>query len=288
MLHRTLGETVQVSTVLGSGLGRTRADPGAIENALLNLAINARDAMPDGGNLTVATRNADLDANSLAGEMDIVPGSFVVLSVTDTGTGMTPEVRERALEPFFTTKEIGAGTGLGLSMIYGFAKQSGGYLRIYSEPGQGTTVSLYLPRIDEAERIIDEPILPEPQVGIAVERILVVEDDPRVREITVIRLKELGYTTLEADRGSAALEILKDNPSIDLLFTDLVMPGGMSGLDLADEARSLRPGLRVLFTTGYAQGAAICGPADSEASHLLRKPYSKQELAEKLREILET
>ncbi len=288
MLHRTLGETVQVSTILGSGLGQTRADPGAIENALLNLAINARDAMPDGGNLTVETRNADLDANSLAGEMDIVPGSYVVLTVTDTGIGMAPEVRDRALEPFFTTKEIGAGTGLGLSMIYGFAKQSGGYLRIYSEPGQGTTVSLYLPRIDEVERIIDKPILPESQVGIAVERILVVEDDPRVREITVIRLEELGYTTLEADRGSAALEILKDNPSIDLLFTDLVMPGGMTGLDLADEARGLRPGLRVLFTTGYAEGAAICGPADSEASHLLRKPYSKQELAEKLRQVLGT
>ena len=288
MLHRTLGETVQVSTVLGSGLGQIRADPGAIENALLNLAINARDAMPDGGNLTVETRNTDLDANSLAGEMDIFPGSYVVLSVTDTGTGMTAEVRAHAFEPFFTTKEIGAGTGLGLSMIYGFAKQSGGYMRIYSERGQGTTVSLYLPRIDEAERIIDEPILPEPQVGIGVEGILVVEDDPRVREITVIRLEELGYTTLEADRGSAALEILKDNPSIDLLFTDLVMPGGMSGLDLADEARSLRPGLRVLFTTGYAHGAAICGPADSEASHLLRKPYSKQELAEKLRQVLGT
>jgi len=286
MLHRTLGETVQVSTVLGSGLGQTRADPGAIENALLNLAINARDAMPDGGNLTVETRNADLDANSLAGEMDVVPGSYVVLSATDTGTGMTPEVRERALEPFFTTKEVGAGTGLGLSMIYGFAKQSGGYLRIYSEPGQGTTVGLYLPRLDAAERTSEEFAVPKPQFGAAGERILVVEDDPRVREITLIRLDELGYTTFEADKGSAAVEVLKGGPSIDLLFTDLVMPGGMSGLELAEKARSLRPGLRVLFTTGYAEGAAICGPADSEASHLLRKPYSKKELAEKLRQVL--
>ena len=287
LLRRSLGETIQISTILAHALWNTHADPGLAENALLNLAINARDAMPKGGTLTIETSNAELDADDVADYPGVMPGQYVSLAVTDTGTGMTPEIRERAFEPFFTTKGTRTGTGLGLSMVYGFAKQSGGHVRLYSETGYGTTVTLYLPRLDEPDHAGDRPEVQAETHLAQGETVLVVEDHEQVRRITVKRLGELGYRVLEVDCGQAALELIEQGPAIDLLFTDVVMPGSVTGADLARIVRSRWPRIRILFTSGYADPALISGNEFGRGSLLLRKPYSKADLARKLREVLE-
>ncbi len=296
LLQRTLGETIHINTTLDPELQKTRTDPGQLQNALLNLCLNARDAMPEGGEmtietagkLTIETANVEIDRNAAESHRDVMPGSYVRLSVTDTGIGMPPDVRDRVFEPFFTTKEAGAGTGLGLSMVYGFAKQSGGHVLIDSEPGLGTTVSLYLPRIDDDPCAVDADEEDEASPPARGETVLVVEDDARVRRVTVNRLRELGYQVLEAKDGPAALQRLQQSPGIDLLFTDLVMPGGMTGRQLAGEVRQRRPEIKILYTSGYAGptgGQAQADLPDEEDAPLLRKPYRREELARKLRDI---
>jgi CheY-like chemotaxis protein len=240
--------------------------------------------MPGGGTLIIEVSNAEIDSDYAEMHADLRPGRYALIAVTDTGGGMTPEVRERAFEPFFTTKPVGSGTGLGLSMVYGFVKQSGGDVQIYSELRKGTTVRMYLPRAEEAEaresRGADSSPGAYPGKG---ERILVVEDDRRVRGITVERLKQLGYRIVEAENGSEAVRLLGER-GVDLLFTDMVMPGGMGGAEVAREARRLVPGLKVLFTTGYAEPEVIRA---AEGGHWLRKPYTALQLARKLREMLD-
>jgi PAS domain S-box-containing protein len=282
ILRRLLGETIQITTTLSDTLWPTRADPSQVGDALLNLAINARDAMPHGGRLTIETANAHLEA----GEQDpeVRPGDYVVLSVTDTGTGMPPEVLERVLEPFFTTKGPGAGSGLGLSMIYGFARQSGGRLTIDSEPGRGTTVRLYLPRVPAAEEIDGDAREPLP---LGDEAILLVDDNAEMRSVTRRHLASLGYRVSEAASGPAALAILQDDSSFDLLFTDVVMPDGMTGYQLAAVAQQLYPDLKVLFTTGFARAPAGNDPNEPRPGPMLRKPYRKQTLATSVRAALE-
>ena len=287
MLRSAIGETVQLSTVLANDLRSTEIDPSQFENALLNLAINARDAMPDGGSLVIETANAEIDETAAAMLEDLTPGDYVMLSVSDTGDGMTPDVRERAFEPFFTTKGAGTGTGLGLSMVYGFAKQSNGQALIYSESGVGTNVQLYFACVagDSTTTTTRASAVSTP--GGRGEAILVVEDDSRVRAVTLNRLQELGYRTLEARDGPTALSVLESDRAVDLLFTDIVMPGGLSGTDLAVIARRLRPRLKVLFTSGYAEPAILQEHGRIEAAGLLRKPHSLSELATKLRDALE-
>jgi PAS domain S-box-containing protein len=287
LLRRTLGQAVQISTVLGSRLWKVLADPGQLENAILNLAINARDAMPEGGKLIVETSNAEFDAADLVGH-ELAPGAYVSISITDTGTGMTPEVRQRAIDPFFTTKPAGVGSGLGLSMVYGFARQTGGDLRIQSEPGQGTTVTIYLPRAAQqeaaaAERAAEDGVA-ETSRG---EAILVVEDDARVRLVTVRRLRELGYGVEEAESGESALALLKAGRRFGLLFTDVLMPGGISGPELARQARKLDPEMRVLLSSGYADPEAMRGAMAELGADLLRKPYKRSELAAAVRRALD-
>jgi PAS domain S-box-containing protein len=288
LLRRTLGEAVQIGTVLESHLWRTRADLGQLENALLNLAINARDAMPGGGNLMIETANIELDATPFEASSEVVHGRYVVLSVTDSGIGMSEEVKERAFDPFFTTKEAGAGTGLGLSTVYGFAKQSGGHLTIYSEVGHGTTVRLYLPELAEDAAMVPATQKLEEDAPAAGETVLVVEDDARVRRTSILRLTDLGYKALEADNGEAALKILFGGHHVDLLFTDIVMPGGMDGPDLAQEAQRRLPALKVLFTSGYAEAGAVGSKLLQKGALLLRKPYKTSDLARKIREALST
>ena len=230
LLRRTLGETVALGTLLAPRLWPTRADPSEVENAVLNLAINARDAMPTGGKLVIETRNVVLDERMIASEVGVEPGDYVRLSVSDTGIGMTPEVLARVFEPFFTTKEPGKGTGLGLSVIYGFVKQSGGHVTLYSEQGKGTTVNLYLPRtLSESEQEASGGPR-EAVTALAGETILLVEDNAQVRSVTARRLQNLGYAVVEAENAAAAIELLRSRSDIDLIFSDVVMPGGMSGL----------------------------------------------------------
>ncbi len=290
LLRRSLGEAVRIETVLGGGLWRTCADPNQLENAILNLAVNARDAMPpEGGKLTVETANAHLD-DRYALDAEVPPGQYVMIAVSDTGSGMSPEVASRAFEPFFTTKEVGQGTGLGLSQVYGFVKQSGGHVKIYSEPGEGTTVKIYLPRLHgpagaaPAGPEADGRGLPVPDG--AGETVLVVEDDANVRRFTTEALRELGYRVLEADGAGAALRLLDAHGAeVDLLFTDVVMPEA-NGRRLADEALRRRPGLKVLFTTGYSRNAIIHNGALDPGVQLLGKPFTVEELAAKLRAVL--
>jgi PAS domain S-box-containing protein len=271
MLSPVLGERIKVGVSLVDGIWPVFADPAQVESILLNLAINARDAMPDGGTLIVECANIRHDSPDL----DPEPGEYVTLSVTDTGVGMPQEVIDRAFEPFFTTKESGKGSGLGLSMVYGFAKQSGGHVTIESKVGLGTTVRIYLPRAEavhaDAEADWDaEPDLVEPS-----QAILVVEDDDDVRAVTVARLQDLGYTVFEADGATRALEILRGTAPIDLLFTDVVMPGGMSGLELAQQACEMRPGVKVLYASGYASSFHAARHVNGE---LLQKPYGDRDL----------
>lgn len=287
ILRSAVGGAVQISTVLANDLGGTEIDPNQFENALLNLAINAGDAMPDGGSLVIETANAEIDESAAAMLEDLTPGDYVMLSVSDTGSGMTPDVRERAFEPFFTTKGAGTGTGLGLSMVYGFAKQSNGHALIYSEPGVGTNVKLYFPRVRGDAVETSEAVSATSTPRGRGETILVVEDDPRVRNVTLSRLDELGYRTVEAEDGPTALALLDQGTAVDLLFTDIVMPGGLSGVDLAEAATRQRPGLKILFTSGYAEPAVLQAHVQVDASGLLRKPHSLAELATKVRQSLD-
>ena len=287
ILERTLDEQIAIETILADDLDATLADPGQVESGILNLAINARDAMPDGGTLTLETRNIALDADYAAAQVDVTPGDYVCLSVTDTGTGMSPETQARVFEPFFTTKGPGAGSGLGLSMVYGFAKQSGGHVVIYSEVGRGTTVNLFLPTVAEVEPE-EESAKSEDFSEADGETILVVEDDPKVLRLTVTRLEELNYQVVAATNGLKAMEILKRREDIDLVLSDVVMPGGLTGFDVADQALALRPDLKILLTTGYAKGVEPTDAATAKAAHrILRKPYGMKRLARTLRELLD-
>jgi PAS domain S-box-containing protein len=288
MLQRTLGESIEIECVLGGGLWPCFADPAQIEAAILNMAVNARDAMPNGGKLTIETANTRLGEDYAVVNADVEPGQYVMLAVTDTGTGMTPEVQARAFEPFFTTKEVGKGTGLGLSMIYGFVKQSGGHIKIYSEVGHGTVIKIYLPRARSGDQQASPASQSEmaPQPG-GTETILVVEDDPMVREYVVGQLQSLGYAILEAASGPAALATLDKKERVDLLFTDIVMPGGMSGRQLADEARRRHPDLKVLFTSGYTENAVVHHGRLDPGVDLLPKPFAKRALAVKVRAVLD-
>jgi signal transduction histidine kinase/CheY-like chemotaxis protein len=288
MLRRTLGETVTVETVLSGGLWTVCADPNQIESAIINLAVNARDAMPEGGKLTIETANSALDEHYAATHAEVVPGQYVMLSVTDTGAGMTREIIERAFEPFYTTKDVGKGTGLGLSQVFGFVKQSQGHIKIYSEPERGTTVKIYLPRhigapVHAAAAAPDQPV----PNGKTSEIILLVEDEEQVRRIGVDALRELGYTVIHASDGKDALEQLERHDHIDLLFTDIVMPG-MTGRELADTARGGRPDLKVLYTTGYTRNAVVHnGIVDYDVA-FLPKPFSIPSLARKVRDVLDS
>lgn len=287
MLRRTLGEQIALETVLAGGLWRVNADRHELEQALLNICVNARDAMAEGGKLTIESANGFLDEAYASANVDVMPGQYVMIAITDTGGGMSADVRQKAFEPFFTTKEIGKGTGLGLSQVHGFLKQSGGHAAIYSEIGHGTTVKLYLPRThlgmeEESAAVSGEENLS----GDAGTIILVVEDEERVRMLSVAALRELGYTVLHADSGAKALEVLEANPGVALLFTDVVMPN-MSGKALADEARKRNGALKVLYTTGYTQNAIVHnGVLDADA-RLLLKPYTLTDLARKVRSVLD-
>jgi signal transduction histidine kinase len=285
LLRRTLGETIQMETVLAGGLWQVRADSSQLENAILNLAVNARDAMPEGGRLTIETANAHLD-DSYAADHNVSAGQYVMLAVTDTGGGMSHDVVARAFDPFFTTKGAGKGTGLGLSQVFGFVKQSGGHVKIYSEPAQGTTVKIYLPRFygaaEAPRRASPQPLRP----GSPSELVLLVEDDERVRAISAQMLRDLGYGVIAAAAPDEALRLLSDEPGICLLFTDVVMPT-MSGKQLADAAMALKPGLKVLFTTGYTSNAVVHNGVLDPGVFLLPKPVTLEQLAAKLRTVLD-
>ncbi|MBP1853323.1 hybrid sensor histidine kinase/response regulator [Rhizobium halophytocola] len=287
LITRSVGPTIAVETALAGGLWSSHVDIGQLENALLNLSINARDAMPDGGKLTIETANRWFDDRA-ARQRNLPPGQYVSLCVSDTGTGMTPDVVERAFDPFFTTKPTGQGTGLGLSMVHGFAGQSGGTARIYSELGKGTMICIYLPRhLGEAQA---EEQVEEEAANLAPaaehETILVVDDEPLVRMVAVEILDELGYTVLEAEDAAAALKILKSGQRIDLLVTDVGLPGGMNGRQLADAVRVERPELRILFVTGYAENAVLNHGHLDHGMHVMTKPFLGEELARKVRELL--
>jgi signal transduction histidine kinase/CheY-like chemotaxis protein len=284
LLRRTISENVRIETVLAGGLWRSHVDPSQLENAILNLAVNARDAMPEGGRLTIETSNADLDHRYASAHADVVPGQYVLIAVTDTGGGMTPEVIARAFDPFFTTKDMGHGTGLGLSQVHGFIKQSGGHVKIYSEIGEGTTIKLYLPRfVGDAEQGV-EPQNSHIPVSKFNETVLVVEDEDTVRGVTVDMLTELGYRVLQAEGAMSGLKMLDAHPEVTLLFTDVVMPD-VNGRKLADEAKKRRPDLRVLFTTGYTRNAIVHNGVLDAGVHLIVKPFTMEALAQKLEEI---
>ncbi len=285
LLRSTLGERIDIEAVVSGGLWNTSADPVQIENCILNLAINARDAMADGGKLTIEVSNAVLDDSYAMGHSEVTPGQYVMLAVSDTGHGMSPEVAARAFEPFFTTKREGEGTGLGLSQIYGFVKQSGGHIKIYTETGHGTSVKLYLPR---ARKGVDEYSKPLSPAAGGTETILVVEDDAGVRAAAIDLLKELGYSVLKAENADEALALLESGARPDLLFTDVVMPGTINTRDFARKAQKICSNLRVLFTSGYTQNAIVHNGRLDDDVFLLSKPYRKDELARKVRSVLDT
>ncbi|MEZ5959846.1 MAG: ATP-binding protein [Hyphomonadaceae bacterium] len=285
LLSRTLGEHIRIETVQGAGLWRTFADQVQLESAIINLAVNARDTMPEGGKLTIETANGSVDERYGA-EHGVAPGQYVLISVTDTGLGMPPDVLAHAFDPFFTTKAVGKGTGLGLSQVFGFVRQSGGHVKLYSEPRHGTTVKIYLPRFYGAEEVaapVDPAVIRD---GSKSETVLVVEDDPRVRAFSTEALRELGYSVLTAENGPDALRQIDAGARIDLLFTDMVMPE-MNGRQLAEAALGRLPGLKVLFTTGYAPNAAVHnGVLEPTAAHL-HKPFTLDQLAAKVRAALD-
>ncbi len=285
LMRRTLGATIQINTVLAVDLGLTLIDPDQLENALLNLVINARDAMPRGGRLTLETANIQIDAD-YATRQDIRPGSYIMLAVSDTGSGMAPEVLDHVFEPFFTTKETGKGSGLGLSMVYGLVKQSGGHIAIYSESGQGATVRLYLPPTQLMITRATESTLVDSEVQGYGDLILVVEDDADVRLFAVNALHGMGYETQQAGDAGTAIRLLETIPQIALLFTDIILPGTMDGVGLAAEAQRRYPGLRVLFTSGYTEYALVSSGQLAEEVDVLVKPYRKIELGKKLRMLL--
>lgn len=291
LLRRTIGEQIMVETVLAGGLWKTMVDPSQLENALVNLAVNGRDAMPDGGRLTIETANAELDDRYAEAHDEVAAGQYVMISVTDAGTGMPPEIVDRVFEPFYTTKGVGKGTGLGLSQVFGFVKQSKGHIKIYSEVGQGTAVKLYLPRSTN-ERVMrpakaavsdDLDALPHAR---GEEIILVVEDDERVRHTSVDALRELGYTVVQASDALQALAVIEVQPKIDLVFTDVVMPE-MNGRQLVEEIGRLWPGLRILYTTGYTRNAIVHNGTLDQGVALLSKPFTIEQLALKVRQVLD-
>ncbi|MCQ8242054.1 PAS domain-containing protein [Rhizosaccharibacter radicis] len=284
MLRRAIGEAIEVETVFSGGLWNTFIDPAQIENALLNLAINARDAMNGSGRLTIELSNASLDESYTSVHDDLKPGQYVMMAVTDTGSGMTPEIVSRVFEPFFSTKPEGKGSGLGLSMVYGFVKQSGGHVAIYSEPGHGTTIRLYLPRATATEDVA-VPVDTGPVVG-GTETVLVVEDDAEVRGTVVEMLSDLGYRVLKAVDAVSALSVVESGIPIDLLFTDVVMPGTLKSPELARKARERLPGIAVLFTSGYTQNAIVHGGRLDAGVELLSKPYTREALARRIRHVL--
>jgi signal transduction histidine kinase/DNA-binding response OmpR family regulator/CHASE3 domain sensor protein len=285
LLRRTLGEQVEVEAIVAGGLWNTLVDPNQLQNAILNLAINARDAMPEGGKLTIEVANAFLDDDYASRHAEVAPGQYVMIAVSDTGHGMAPEIAARAFDPFFTTKPEGRGTGLGLSQVYGFVKQSGGHVKLYSEVGHGTTVKLYVPRTGKPqESVLTQTAAPS---GGGKETILVVEDDEGVRAAVCDMLGDLGYGVLRAENAETALAVLKGGAKIDLLFTDVVMPGTMNTRELAVRARELNPEIKILFTSGYTQNAIVHnGRLDTDV-FLLSKPYRKDDLARKLRSLLD-
>ncbi len=287
MVQRTAGPGIAVETAGPSDLWATLVDPGQLENALLNLCINARDAMPDGGRITIETANRHLDKRA-ARERDVEPGEYVSLYVTDNGTGMPPDVIAKALDPFFTTKPIGQGTGLGLSMIYGFAKQSGGQVRIHSEVGRGTTICLYLPRhrgeAETAETVSE--LAYAPHAAEAGQTVLVVDDEPTVRMLVTEVLEDLGYIALEAADGAAGLKVLRSDLRIDLLVTDVGLPGGLNGRQVADAARVIRPEMKVLFITGYAENAVLSHGHLEPGMHVLTKPFTMEALASRIKGLI--
>jgi signal transduction histidine kinase len=284
LFRRTLGESIQLELQLAAGLWLTRCDPNQLENAVLNLVINARDAMPDGGTLRVSTRNASLDEKYAASHPGSRPGEYACIAVSDTGVGMPPEVVARAFDPFFTTKPIGQGTGLGLSMIYGFCRQSEGHVWLQSEPGIGTTVELFLPHfageLDASAR--DSILTSTPSVA---STILVVEDEEEVRTLITEYLTELGYRTLSARDGTSGLAILESDETIDLILTDVGLPG-MNGRQIADAARETRPKIKVLFMTGYAANVALDGGGLAEGMQILAKPFAMETLSNKVAQLL--
>ncbi|APX87897.1 hybrid sensor histidine kinase/response regulator [Methylorubrum extorquens] len=286
LIRRTVGPTITIEVVGAAGLWPSLVDPPQLENALLNLCINARDAMPEGGRITIETANKWLDAHA-AHQHDVPPGQYLSLCVTDTGTGMSPDVRAKAFDPFFTTKPTGQGTGLGLSMIYGFAKQTGGQVRIYSELGQGTTVCIYLPRFHGEAEDLDSlgPLVDAPRAEQG-ETVLVVDDEPTVRMLVTEVLEDLGYTAIEAADSASGLKVLQSDVRIDLLISDVGLPGGMNGRQMADAGRLSRPGLKVLFITGYAENAAVGNGHLEPGMAVLTKPFVVETLGLRIREII--
>ena len=288
LVRRALGDAVVLETVLAAGLWRTEADPNQLESAILNLALNARDSMPDGGKVTIETANCYIDKAYVSGLSEpVAEGQYVMIAVADTGVGMDRATIERAFEPFFTTKEVGKGTGLGLSQVYGFVRQSAGHVKIYSEPGEGTTVKIYLRRsAGNEDESVTHAMLRDAAQASGSEIILVVEDDAALRAYAVEILTELGYRVVEADSGTAALNVL-DRLPVDLLFTDVVMPG-MNGREIADEATRRRPGLKVLFTTGYTRNAIVHHGRLDAGVHMIGKPYTFNELGTRVRALLDS
>jgi CheY-like chemotaxis protein len=286
LLHRSLGEHIELEGIMAPRLWTVEVDKNQLESAILNLAVNSRDAMPNGGKLTIETANTALDESYTRTDAEVIPGQYVMLSVSDNGVGMPPETLARAFEPFFTTKEVGRGTGLGLSMVYGFAKQSGGHVTIYSEPGQGTTVKLYFPRYSGGEAAAPHTVdihVPRASAG---EVVLIVEDNDEVRNYSASVLTELGYQVLEAAHPDEAEQIVRSDRRIDLLFTDVVLPG-KSGRVLAELAKQIRPGMPVLYTTGYSRNAIVHqGRLDADVS-LITKPFTFDQLAVKVRDVLD-
>jgi CheY-like chemotaxis protein len=286
ILQRTLGETTLVETVLAGGLWKTNVDASQLESVLLNLAINARDAMPEGGKLTIETANCHLDDDYARQHAEVKPGQYVMLAVSDTGTGMSPEVIEKAFDPFFSTKAVGKGTGLGLSQVHGFIKQSKGHIKIYSEVGHGTSIKIYLPRhygnATQTEAVEQRSVTSR---GSSSEIILVVEDDERMREMTTASLRELGFTVMHAESAGVALRLLGGHPEIALMFTDIVMPD-MNGRKLADEALKVRPNLKVVFTTGYSRNAVVHNGVVDAGVNFLAKPFTIDQLGAKILDVL--
>jgi CheY-like chemotaxis protein len=286
LVRRTIGENITIETVLGDGVWHSEIDPNQLESALLNIAVNSRDAMPDGGKITIETTNTHFDDEYIVRMSDIGPGQYVLISISDTGRGMSADVLAKAFNPFFTTKAIGEGTGLGLSQVYGYVKQSGGHIKLHSEEGQGTTLKLYLPRLKQATMVQEPERAPLEYPGKAEETILVVEDDADVRAFSLDTLRDLGYSVLEARDAEVALRMLQLHPEVQLVFTDVGLPG-MNGRELSEQVLALRPQMKVLFTSGYARQAIVHDGRLDPGVELLTKPFTRVQLADQVRRILD-
>jgi CheY-like chemotaxis protein len=282
LLRPTLGEQIEINPLLAKDASTGLVDPSQLSTAILNLSLNARDAMPDGGKLVLETANVHLDEAYANLHSEVTPGHYVMIAVSDTGSGIPAENLEKVFDPFFTTKEVGKGTGLGLSMVFGFVKQSNGHIKIYSEEGHGTTVKIYLPRATGLDQSASE-LLASTQIEGGNELVLVVEDDALVRKYVIAQVQSLGYTTLEASNAVEALKAIDNNPTIDLLFTDVIMPGSMNGRQLVDEALKRRPALKTLYTSGYTENAIVHHGRLDSGVLLLAKPYRKLDLARMIR-----